>query len=133
MKLFDFLVFIDDDVATNYYHEHILNEYDICNTYKFFLCAEEALAYFKEHKDCPKFRKPDIIFSDVNMPRLDGWDFVRSLSEIDTCCEIDIYMLTTSSNPYEMQKVDGFPCVKGFREKPLSREMLESIVSLKKV
>jgi len=127
MKLFDFLVFIDDDSATNYYHEHILNEYALCDKYVFFSSAEDALVFFKENQDSPDFIPPDLIFSDINMPKLDGWDFVKGYEELNHNLNSKVYMLTTSSNPHEMEKIQEFQTITGYKEKPLSKEMLQNI------
>ena len=126
-------MFIDDDSATNYYHEHILNEYSLCEKYVFFSSVEEALAFFEKNQDCPNFNAPDLIFSDINMPRLDGWDFVQGFEKLNSQHETKVYMLTTSSNPYEMQKIEDYKVISGYKEKPLSKEMLENIADTLKV
>jgi len=127
MKLFDFLVFIDDDEATNYYHEHILNELKICNRYLFFSSAEDALNYFEKSQEAPDYIPPDLIFSDINMPRVNGWDFVQRLEKLKNYKKSEVYMLTTSSNPHEMERISDYSSIIGYKEKPLSAEMLHSI------
>ncbi len=127
MKLFNFLVFIDDDHATNYYHEHVLNEYNICDRYIFFSSAEKALIYFKEHQNSPDFVAPDLIFSDINMPKIDGWSFLERYGEFKNSNKSLIYMLTTSSNLADIEKISRYPLVSGYKEKPLSQEMLIGI------
>jgi CheY-like chemotaxis protein len=86
----------------------------------------EALTYLKTENNIP----PDLIFLDINMPRMNGWEFLaeyRKLHEKQKARVVVIF-LTTSANPDDMRKAKEIEVVSGFETKPLSRESLTEIL-----
>jgi CheY-like chemotaxis protein len=68
---------------------------------------------------------PDVLFLDINMPDMDGWAFLDTLSSLLPHSEIpDIYMLTSSIDPADIDLANQIALVKGFLEKPLTTEKL---------
>lgn len=65
---------------------------------------------------------PDAIFLDINMPEMNGWDFLEKLAEFNT--STDVYMLTSSIDPADIQKSKTFSNVKGYFTKPLTQQTL---------
>jgi len=78
MKKFNSLLFIDDDKLTNTYHELILKNSKVCENAKFFLSAEKAIEHLRSIISDEKKTLPDVIFLDINMPIMNGWEFVST-------------------------------------------------------
>lgn len=70
--------------------------------------------------------KPDVVFLDINMPVMDGWEFLEDLSSKEI--NIPIYMLTSSIDKNDNEKSKKYSTVIGFLNKPLKQEKLESIL-----
>ncbi len=72
---------------------------------------------------------PEIIFLDINMPVMNGWDFLEELENIKPYLANlpRIYILSSTVDPEDYKKAKTFATVVDFISKPLSKEMLEEI------
>jgi CheY-like chemotaxis protein len=86
----------------------------------------EALAYLKKENQIP----PDLIFLDLNMPKMNGWEFLEQYKHLETAQKAKalIVILTTSSNPDHIKRAKEIQEVTGFETKPLSKELLTEIL-----
>jgi CheY-like chemotaxis protein len=73
---------------------------------------------------------PDIIFLDINMPRMNGWDFLEAYEKLAPAFRttIVLIMLTTSLNPDDKERASKSPLIKGFKEKYLDEETVNSVL-----
>lgn len=86
--------------------------------------GQRALNYLAEAANCP-----DVILLDINMPVMDGFDFLEEYTKTSKCLDkTHIYMLTSSSQDIDRIKVKSFGIVKDYFEKPLSKENLNMII-----
>ncbi|NQZ76586.1 MAG: response regulator [Ekhidna sp.] len=83
--------------------------------------GEEAISFLK-------LNAVDIIFLDLNMPVMNGWEFLDALPEIESHDE-KIYILTSSIDPSDQKKADQSPLVTAMLEKPLDREKIAKTLS----
>jgi len=127
MNKIKLLVFVDDDYATNFYHKVIVRDSGMVDEFMFFSEPEKALAYFAELKNQENPTIPDAIFLDINMPKIDGWEFLAQYAKIEVVKSPIIIMLSTSINPADEEKAINNPLVKGFKNKPLSEELLQEL------
>jgi CheY-like chemotaxis protein len=106
------ILFIDDDSDDNFFHALAISRSGIeceVDTFESSMTALEHLRGMGEDSDS-EARSPDLIFLDINMPRMDGWQF---LAEYDALAESGqmkakpvIIMLSNSANPADHASPD---------------------------
>ena len=125
---------VDDDDPTNFLQEKILRLSGCTENIRVFEDALQALDYLSKSLDPerngPYYQKPDLILLDINMPRVNGWDFIEEyLKHSENKKDgVIIMMLTTSLNPDDREKAGAIHEISGFYTKPLTLEMLEAIL-----
>lgn len=125
-KKLDCILLVDDDADDNFFHQIIINEMNIAHTIEIAKNGIEALAYLKKENQMP----PDIIFLDLNMPKMNGWEFLEQYKYLDKSqkSKVLIIILTTSANPEHMKKAKEIQDVTGYETKPLTKEMLTKLL-----
>jgi len=126
------ILLIDDDEPTNFLNKMTVEQAGCAQYVQVVQSGQEALDYLTasgKHKDTEPIR-PDLIFLDINMPAMDGWEFLdnyRRLPE-EKKAEIVMIMLTTSLNPDDEVRTKDCPEIAGFENKPLLEGRLEFLV-----
>lgn len=133
MKKINCILLVDDDESDNFFHSLTINDADICHQIKVVTDGRHALDYIIKSADptlTHEYPKPDLIFLDINMPRVDGFEFLQEYNKLDEDLKsgIVITMLTTSLNPYDRERAKESQLVMEFKNKPLTEEMLQEIV-----
>lgn len=127
MNNFKLLIFVDDDLASNYYHEYILKDSEIVDETKSFISSIDALKYLQNTISDATKKLPDLIFLDLNIPEINGWDFVKEFVKIDLKKHPKIVLLSNSSNPKDKLAAENCNEVLELINKPLTIEYLESL------
>jgi CheY-like chemotaxis protein len=112
---------IDDDDMQHWLNVRIIHSIDKTIEIFSYSSAEIALNDLMVNKIIP-----DVILLDINMPLMDGWDFIEEVGAREI--NIPIYMLTSSIDKSDNEKAKKYKVVKGFLNKPLKQEKLESIL-----
>ena len=91
--------------------------------------AFDALDYLRS-KDKLKHPKPNIIFLDINMPGMNGWEFLEEYEQlpIDDQAEVILCMLSTSLNPDDESMAKNDPKIVDFIKKPLTVSQLQAVL-----
>ena len=126
MNNFKFLLFIDDDIASNYYHEYILKDSDIVEETKSFLSSSNALKYFKEAEKY-QHKIPEFIFLDLNIPQINGWEFLVEFEKINLETRPKIIFLSNSINPIDKKSAEENSAVLELINKPLTLDYLKNL------
>lgn len=94
-----------------------------------FADGERALKYILTNKDCSE-SLPDLILLDINMPVMDGWDFLEAYSEImiSLAKNIPIFMVSSSVDPAEISRAENTPHVIKYISKPLSLKTVKEVL-----
>ncbi|RDC63126.1 response regulator [Adhaeribacter pallidiroseus] len=118
---------VDDDETTNYLNERLFNRMNI--TEKLLVANNGLEALEVIDRNCPEKNCPALILLDINMPLMDGFEFLKAYEQLNFTQKqsVVIIMLTTSLNPLDIEKVKGAN-VAGFLNKPLTKAALEQIV-----
>lgn len=74
-----------------------------------------------------------VLFLDINMPTLSGWDVLDKFAEIPELIVpyFSIYILSSSVDPSDKEKAAANPLVTGYLEKPLTRDILRELFDIK--
>lgn len=128
-KKLNCILLVDDNDADNYYHEIVINDFGCAEEVVAVQSGKAALDYLKsiENGNHPQ---PDLIFLDINMPAMNGWEFLEEYKKLDVIQQgkIVVVMLTTSLNLDDEEKARGIEHIKNFKNKPLTEEMLHEII-----
>lgn len=129
-KKLNCILLVDDDQPTNFIHKKILETAGCTETIKTAINGFDALKYLeKANKHEADYPAPDLILLDINMPAMNGWEFLEKY-EADEQISKDkvIVMLTTSPNPDDLQKAKEIKTVAGFENKPLTKTKIQMIL-----
>jgi CheY-like chemotaxis protein len=123
------IMLVDDNRDDNFFHtreiKKILPDINIIIKYS----AVDALEYFKNALETQN-KVPEIIFLDINMPVMSGWEFLNAFERLDKDILniITIIMLSTFDNQADLEKAKASGHVTDFISKPLIKERLEEIL-----
>jgi len=131
LEQFKLIVFIDDDNATNVYHKIITDKAGVVKDYKFFIYATKALTYLKRLNKNKK--RPDLIFLDINMPGLNGWEFVDLYAKLELKKYPPIVVLTTSYRDKDVERCEANPLIYALKSKPLEVDYLLDLCNIFKL
>jgi CheY-like chemotaxis protein len=126
------ILLIDDDEITNYINSDLIKSLDIAEKVTVASSGAEAISYLEkctEHAT-DEYTYPDFIFLDINMPEMDGFEFLENYIKIfNGFHKMPVFtMLTTSFIKDEVAKaLDMNQIIKGYVEKPLTPEIVLEI------
>lgn len=123
------ILLIDDDEATNFIHDMVIKQADVTENIVAVQSGKDALNFLTQKLD-GEYQKPELIFLDINMPGMNGWEFLEEYNKLDDEQKggIVTVMLTTSLNPDDEEKAKSINTVKNFLHKPLSTEMIHRVM-----
>lgn len=123
---------IDDNEIDNLINQKMLEATNFAERIYVYTSGKSALEYLQNlqrDKNLDKVLIPDIIFLDINMPLMDGFQFLDEFGKLDKAIaqKSKIVMLTTSINPSDKELSDQYKQVVTFINKPLTQEYLVSL------
>ena len=123
MERIDTLLLVDDAKIFQYLTQKIIETTNLVNKIKIFSNGFEAIAFLSTYSDKPELL-PDIILLDLNMPIMDGWQFLEEYVRIkpNIAKQITIYILTSSIDPADIKKSEEISEVSDFIIKPITKD-----------
>lgn len=120
---------VDDDLTYRTITKRLLKEIHQSPDALFFEDGEQAFEYISEHHN-EVDKLPDYIFLDLNMPYMDGWDFLDEYVKIipKLAKTITIYIVTSSILESDRQKAAKYTQVSDFLVKPIKKEQFAGII-----
>lgn len=131
MKKIQAVLLIDDDEPTNFINRKIIQSSGLVEDIHVANGGQAGLDFLSRKVDqASEFPIPELIFLDINMPAMDGWEFLAKYKKLKPpqADKIIIFMLTTSLNPDDEVKADGIKEVYGYKNKPLTKQIIEEII-----
>ncbi|MFN5020392.1 MAG: response regulator [bacterium] len=116
---------VDDDQVFLFLHENMIKIADPSATIRTMQSSVKAVAYLEDLIQSGQ-KMPDCILVDLNMPEMNGFEFLDYCSQhvAGPMSLVHIYMVTSSLYESNREKALSFSFLKGFREKPLNREIV---------
>lgn len=124
------IMLIDDNKLDNFYHERVIRKHSAAKNVVAKESGEEALEYLRNKANNPADMHPELIFLDINMPGMNGWEFIEEYKKLDTHLQskMVVVMLTTSENPDDLEKAKANGVLFAFKTKPLTIEILNEVI-----
>jgi CheY-like chemotaxis protein len=118
---------VDDNPDDNFFHERAIKQTSLTTSVVTKHTAQDALSYLKSKKTNTCLH-PDLIFLDINMPGMNGWEFLQEYNQLDKAVQSKavIIMLTTSENVEDMERASSC-AVSDFITKPLTKEKMDTV------
>lgn len=129
MKKLGFILLVDDDGICNYLTERMLTRLDAAETIKTAINGDDAIRTIRQHVRAHK-KCPDLILLDINMPLMNGIEFMKVISNYTHRDQCRVVVLTTSQHPSDIEGIKAFG-IKEIYTKPITEQKLVEI--LKKV
>lgn len=124
------VLLVDDDNNDNFFHRLTLEEAQITGKIEEANTGVQALEHLRKCKIPTDPFHPKIIFLDINMPVMNGWEFLDEYQHLPATTRKNtiLIMLTTSLNPSDRQRAAQNPLVNGFINKPLEQKDIQEIL-----
>jgi CheY-like chemotaxis protein len=133
MKKLNCILLIDDNAPDNAFHSIVIKNANAAEHVKIATDGEKALEYLEKAKEDPnQYPLPDLIFLDINMPKINGFEFLKEVKERKYfgSRKVVVIMLTGSLNPRDekIAKEKLASQIQDYKTKPLTAEMLQEII-----
>lgn len=129
--LLNSILLVDDNEFTNIFNSRFLKKVNAAKHIHAVKNGQEALDFLLSENE-NKRAAPDLIFLDINMPIMDGWEFLEEFSKITKDLDFSsckVVILTTSPNPEDEARAKSIIKVDDYRLKPISIEMIKEIMN----
>ncbi|RED97430.1 response regulator [Marinoscillum furvescens] len=123
------ILLVDDDDDCNFFHKRLIAKLDCAEHVEVCTNGIEALEYLTQRME-RGYPRPELIFLDINMPKMNGWEFLEKYKTLDPDqkAEMLVVMLTTSLNPDDRSRADSNDDVHAFANKYLDKSKLQLIL-----
>jgi CheY-like chemotaxis protein len=128
MKQIDIACIIDDDHVFTYVLSKQMKLVNFSNSTMIFHNGLEALKYLKPILESPE-ALPSVILLDLNMPVLDGWQFLDEFTKLTPQKKITVYIVSSSIDAADHARALKYKAVSNFYIKPVTEKDLRQILA----
>ncbi|SRR5690554_1052708 len=123
------VLLIDDSESDNFYHARKIRNMGISDNIHICYGGQEALDYLRSELE-GVHPQPTLIFLDINMPGMNGWEFLEEYEKLEMSQqgEVVLTMLSNSIDERDKEKAENYKSVRGYYSKPLNKEYLTSMI-----
>ena len=116
------VLIVDDDKTICLIHKYLLKTVHNIEP-RFYTCAGDALKCIADSPNSSKY----IIYLDINMPVLNGWDFLERLYQFKNKERFSVILVTSSIDAVDKSKAKDYDLVQGYIEKPLNKPKISTL------
>ncbi len=127
MKKIDIACIIDDDPIFVFGAKRMMELADFCNGFMVFQDGRKALDGLSAIVASGK-NLPELILLDLNMPVMDGWQFLDEFTKIKTDKRITLYIVSSSIDNEDFNKAETYEVVSNYIVKPITMDALKDIL-----
>lgn len=129
MKRLNLILLVDDDETTNYLNKRLLDRMDIADHIEVATNGDEALKFIRTSEEEYNVL-PDLMFLDIKMPVMDGFEFLETYHQLPDHLKqsIVVMMLTSSASFYDLERLKKYSAVEKHISKPLQEEHVREIL-----
>ena len=109
---------VEDDPVTSVITELIIRRNLRCDEVQSYVNGQKALDQLTAAL-AKGASIPDLILLDLNMPLMDGWEFLEAFTHLAIGKQVCVFVLTSSIHPDDIEKSKYYKEVKGYFSKPL--------------
>lgn len=122
------VLLIDDDHITNYINQRLLKKLNVTEHINCVNSGMDGLKYIENFCESNNQHSPELIFLDVNMPGLKGYDFLKEYEKlsIKNKEQVKIVVISASSNDIDRERIKAYNLP--YLTKPLTIEAIRDIV-----
>lgn len=128
MKKIDIACIIDDDPIFVFGTKKIMNIANFCESIMVFHNGEEAINHLKPIIESGSPSIPDLILLDLNMPIMDGWQFLDEFIKVYCDRKITIFIVSSSIDPADVERAKKYDRVSNYLVKPIKADNLKEIL-----
>ena len=120
---------IDDDKLTVKLMNILISKNGFCEKIESFYDAQDAINQLKQNAG-DNGNLPDAILLDLNMPVMDGWQFLDEFISLPLTKEINVFIMTSSIDPADIEMASEYKVVKEYIMKPITTQKLDVLCKL---
>ncbi len=131
MKTVNSMLVIDDNEISCLLISKVIDYANFTNQLNTFQQAEEALSFLSNLVEHQPTKFPQVIFLDVNMPRMNGWAFLEFYEQFPASLIQDckLFMLSASIDEEDRTKALNYKSVTDYIIKPITKNVLQELSS----
>ena len=123
------ILLVDDDEISNYVTESLISEMDVTEEVAIVTDGQQALDFIETHRIVTKGEAGHImVLLDLNMPVMDGFEFMDEYQQKPWKERVTVIMLTSSSNPKDLNRAKNYNFA-GYLQKPFNQEDISRLFS----